>query len=109
MSRRNKPYEKKLRRLERALTKSPEPLIDLVDYLQTRRFAQTAGQARKMILAAKVTDGTSVLGIGKEQRWVPDLVGGIKSEEFDVVHQLVPKSAIGENGIIVDTTPDEMA
>lgn len=72
---------KKAARVRKALgRRTPPPAnIDLVDWLITRRYAQTRGGARKMLEAGKVKSESHVLGRvempvlekGKvENRWV---------------------------------------
>lgn len=78
---------KKLNRLRKALRRTPDRYIDLVDWLQTRGHADTAGQARKIILARRVKSESHVLGIVK----MPQLVGN-KVEDVDTVQPLVPAS-----------------
>jgi hypothetical protein len=82
----HRPIEqKKLARLRKALRRTPDAYIDLVDWLQTRGYADTAGQARKIILARRVKSESHVLGIVK----MPQLVGN-KVEDVDTVDQYVP-------------------
>ena len=77
--------EKKLRRLRKAMRRTPDTYIDLVDWLRTRGYADTAGQARAIILARRVKSESHVLGIAK----MPTLVGN-KVEDVDTVVPLVP-------------------
>jgi hypothetical protein len=54
---------KKLARLRKELTRAPLPAyIDLVQYLKDRGHAQTAGQAKRMLLAGKVRVGANAVG-----------------------------------------------
>lgn len=56
--------EKKLRRLRKAVGRTPLPAyIDLIDWLKTRGHADTSGQARKLILAERVKSESHTLGI----------------------------------------------
>lgn len=65
MSARNRPQEKKLRQLHRAIRKGRIPAyIDLVQWLRDRRYADTAGGARAIILAGRVKSESHVLGKG---------------------------------------------
>lgn len=55
--------KKKLRRLRKALRRTPEGYIDLVRWLKDRGHAQTTGQANKIILAGRVRSESHKLGI----------------------------------------------
>lgn len=55
--------DKKLARLRKALSVGQlQAHIDLVDYLKERRYAQSTGQAKAMLLAGKVRAGANVVG-----------------------------------------------
>lgn len=87
----HRPIEqKKINKLRRQLQQnagSPPAFIDLVDWLQMHRHADTAGQARAIILAGRVKSESHTLGISR----VPKLVAN-KVEMVDVVDPLVPAS-----------------
>ncbi len=76
---------KKIRRLRKALRRSLPAHIDLIDWLKTRGYAQTTGEARKIILDRHVRSESHVLGIKK----IPTLVGD-KVEDVDIVVPYVP-------------------
>jgi hypothetical protein len=54
---------KKINRLRKTIARRPLPAyIDLVQYLQDRGHAQTAGQAKRMLLDGKVRVGANAVG-----------------------------------------------
>lgn len=62
MSRRNKPLEKKARYLERVIRKGRIPTkINLVEWLKDRGYADTTGQALKLIRAGRVKSESHTL------------------------------------------------
>lgn len=66
MSKRNNRDERKLKRLRKSLRKGQLPMrINLIDFLQQRGTADTAGQARKIIEEERVMSESHVLGIIK--------------------------------------------
>jgi hypothetical protein len=75
-------HAKRVRRLRKLLRRTPEKRIDLVDFLQTRGYARTAGAARQMLTDGRVTHESHIIGRvqtpylgadGKvEKRWEPD-------------------------------------
>lgn len=56
--------DKKIRKLERALRKAgaPQASIDLIDWLKTRNYAQTTGEAVCLLLDGKVRVESHVVG-----------------------------------------------
>jgi hypothetical protein len=79
---------KKLRALRKAIARTPLPAyIDLVQYLKDRRYAQTTGQANRLILAGRVKSESHRLGV----RTVKVFEGG-KVIDKDVVDRYVPAS-----------------
>lgn len=54
--------KKRAARMRKALRPGLDRHIDLVDYLITRRYAQTKGAARKMLEDGKVRSESHVLG-----------------------------------------------
>jgi hypothetical protein len=55
--------QKKARRLRKTISRQPLPVnIDLVHYLRTRGYAETAGAARRMLEEGKVRSESHVLG-----------------------------------------------
>lgn len=54
MSQRNTLRNKKLRSLARAMRRAPDAQIDLVQWLRDRRYADTAGGARKLLAEGRV-------------------------------------------------------
>lgn len=77
---------KKLRRLRKSLRSQLPAHIDLIDWLKTRRYAQTTGEAEQVILAGRVKSESHTLGIGKGKK----LNAKGEVEEIDVVHRLIP-------------------
>ena len=64
-----RPLNKKAARRVRKLLRSELPAyIDLIQWLKDRGYAQTTGQAEKLILAGRVRSESHKLGIGKEKR-----------------------------------------
>lgn len=62
MSRRNKPLEKKARTTERAIRKGRVPTVfNLIYWLEDRKLADTAGQARKLIKEGRIKSDSHVL------------------------------------------------
>ena len=65
--------QKKLRRLRKAVERTPLPAyIDLIDWLKTRRYAQTTGQAIRMLEQGKVRSESHVVGREKRIMLVKD-------------------------------------
>lgn len=63
MSRKNKPLEKKIRRLDRSIRKGLMPTsIDLVQWLQDHHYAKDRKTAVKLIQDGRVTSDSHVLG-----------------------------------------------
>lgn len=63
MSTKNRPENKKLRRLERALRKGRLPrYFDVVHWLKDRGYANTTGQAIQLLLDGKVVSESHALG-----------------------------------------------
>lgn len=59
----SRPREaKKLRKLKKALRNTPPTSINLIEYLRVRRYAQTAGEARRLLTDGKVMVGSHVIG-----------------------------------------------
>ena len=73
--------QKKLRRLRKAVERTPLPAyIDLIDWLKTRRYADTTGQAIRLLVDGKVKSESHVIGREKRvffkddkqhERWEP--------------------------------------
>lgn len=83
MSRRDRT-EKKLKRLRKTLKTQPlEAQINLLEWLQDRRYAQSTGQARKIILDGRVRSESHVLGIRSVEH-------PLTHEKMEVVHPWVP-------------------
>lgn len=76
--------EKKLRRLRKALRRTPPAFIDLVAWLKLHGYADTTGKAHKIILDGRVRSESHKLGIG---RGVAVKKG--KLVEVDEVHPMV--------------------
>lgn len=54
--------DKKLRRLKKALRPSTPSFINLIEWLRDRGYAQTAGEARKLLLDGKVKVESHTVG-----------------------------------------------
>lgn len=109
MSKRNRRDAKKMRKLERVLTRSPQPLIDLEHYLQLHGYAQTAGGARQIILDGRVQVDGEPIGIGKDKRYIPDIEsGGILVDEYDVVHLVPDVAGLRASIVIAEKSPEEV-
>lgn len=68
MSRKNLPFEKKIRALERAIKKGRVPTtIDLAQWLEDRKYASTKGKALSMIYDGHVMSESHVI----RTRYVP--------------------------------------
>ena len=64
MSARNRRPNKKIRALERALRKGRTPTkINLIDWLKDRRYAQTTGEAMRIIRAKRVRSESHAVGV----------------------------------------------
>lgn len=90
---------KQANRLRKALRNTPETYIDLIDWLKQHRYAQTSGEAEKIILAGRVRSESHKLGIAKgralkDSARVKLAMGRQLAEddfeERDVVQRLVP-------------------
>lgn len=57
--------KKRANKLRKALRRTPEGFIDLIAYLKDRGYAQTSGEAEKIILAGRVQSESHKLGIRK--------------------------------------------
>ena len=77
---------KKIRRLRKLLRVTPPRYINLVDWLQTRGHAQTAGGARKLLIEGKVTKGSHSIG----RMAVPIVDAEGDSEEVFLPAPIVP-------------------
>lgn len=64
--------QKQLRRLRKALRRTPPAYIDLIDWLKTRRHAQTSGQALTMLADGRVMSESHVVGRRREIVRKPD-------------------------------------
>lgn len=83
--------EKKIRKLEKALRRTPPARIDLVEWLKRHKHAQTSGEARKLLTDGRVRIGSHVVGrveietsSGKEFFPVP-LIPAEQGEEIIVL------------------------
>lgn len=54
---------KQVKRMRKALRVSPPAFLDLIEWLQSHRHAQTADAAREIILAGRVRHGSHTVGI----------------------------------------------
>ena len=74
-------HEKKLARLRKTINRRPLPaFIDLIDYLKLHRYADTTGQAIRLLVDGKVKSESHVIGREKRiflkddkqhERWEP--------------------------------------
>jgi hypothetical protein len=79
--------DKKVKRLRRTLERGTlTSYIDLIDWLKTRGYAQTTGEARRIILARRVRSESHPLGVRK----VSQLSAQGKVEDVEVVDPYVP-------------------
>lgn len=78
--------QKKLRRLKKAL-RAPLPVhFDLVAWLKDRRYAQTTGEANRLILAGRVRSGSHTIGTTEVPK--VDVTGEVTTET--VVQRIQP-------------------
>ena len=91
--------KKRANRVRKALRRTPETFIDLVAWLKLHGYANTTGEANRIILARRVKSESHVLGVTKAS--VPKQGARLKVaigreltdddfEERDVVERLVP-------------------
>lgn len=64
--------QKKLARLRKAVRPALPVYFDLVDYLKLHRFAQTTGEANRLILDERVRSGSHVIGLVDAPVQTPD-------------------------------------
>jgi hypothetical protein len=57
--------DKKVRRLRKMLRRTPTAYIDLIQWLKDRDYAQTTGEATRLILAEKVRVDSHAVGFFK--------------------------------------------
>lgn len=81
---------KKANKLRKAMRRTPPVWLDLVQWLRSHGYAQTAGEARKIIIDKRVKSESHTLGLTK--RTVLEQ-GKIVEREF--VAPLVPASVRG--------------
>lgn len=90
MSARNRTKEKKIRALRRALRKGRLPAkIDLVHWLKLHRYAQTSGEARRLLLSGRVKSESHPLGVRIVEIFNED---GTLDRKQRVLDQFVPAS-----------------
>lgn len=78
---------KQLRKLRKQVQRTPLPrLFDPVEWLKSRRHAQTTGEALKIILEGRLRSGSHI--VGRHTMQVLDAAG--KPEDKDFVLQAVP-------------------
>lgn len=96
--------KKRAARVRKALRRTPAASLDIVQWLKDRRYAQTTGEAERIILAKRVRSESHPLGIAKEQRPKPSARARLEAglplskddfEEVDVVQRLVPAKLRG--------------
>jgi hypothetical protein len=106
-------------RMRKALRHTPDRYFNLIEWLCDHGHAQTAGQARKIILARRVRSDSHVLGIRREPVLVPadgkkvnpfDKTGAqqreMKVEVQDVCAPVIPV-ALRENLQVLAHAPEE--
>ena len=80
--------EKQLRRLRKTLNRTPLPAwIDLVYWLKSRGYADTTGQALRMMLDGKVRSESHV--VGRER--VGRIIQGQEVEQWEPVYRVPAK------------------
>ena len=93
--------KKRANKLRKALRRTPTAYIDLIAYLKDRGYAQTSGEAEKIILDGRVRSDSHKLGIGKGTQLKKGSVlrasVGVELteedfEEVDIVQRHVPAS-----------------
>lgn len=100
--------DKKIAKLGKLLRRtSPPAYIDLVQWLKDRRYAQTTGEAERIILAGRVKSESHTLGIYKVEK--PKLsklqvrlgqVEALETETVDAVDRYVPARLRGTITVI---------
>lgn len=56
-------FDKRIARLRKLTQRTPLPIgFDLVQWLKDRRYAQTTGEANRIILADRIRSGSHVIG-----------------------------------------------
>lgn len=83
---------KQANRLRKALRASPATMIDLVQYLKDRRYAQTTGEAEKIILDGRVRSESHKLGITK----------GRKIKDSSILKARMGRELVEEDWEVVD-------
>jgi hypothetical protein len=78
--------QKKLNNLRRALRPALPVYFDLVEWLKMRRYAQTTGEANRLILAGRVRNGSHRIGVKEVP--VEQADGTLKT--IEVVHRVQP-------------------
>lgn len=87
----HRPLEgKKLRRLRKALRQKPDTVINLVEYLKLRGYAQTTGEAKRIILDRRVRSESHTLGIQQGIVTGKNEQGKLEFKVGDVVAPLIP-------------------
>jgi hypothetical protein len=101
--------KKRANQVRKMLRRELPAYIDLVQWLKDRRYAQTTGQAEKMILDGRVRSESHKLGIGKGLRVkkgteIKILRGGSVEEsdweEVPVVNRHVPAKLRGTINVV---------
>jgi hypothetical protein len=80
--------QKKLAKLRKSLRDRPDTHIDIVSWLRDRRYAQTAGEAKKLILDGRLFADGRAVGIG--EREVPKKIGAGKLAKTLQETEIVP-------------------
>lgn len=87
MSRRNTdPTERQMRKLRKLTRRKLPRYFDIVDWLKMRRYAQTTGEAERLILAGRLRSGSHTVGIVEVDVKQPDG----KTEKQKVVQRVQP-------------------
>lgn len=95
MSVKNTPANKKIRKLERALRKGRIPrYLNLVHWLEDHGYAQTAGEARKLIDEDRVMSeshpvGKTVVEIPAAEPTMEN-PSGTEAMKFRITHPVIP-------------------
>jgi hypothetical protein len=89
--------QKKVARLRKAINRKPLPaFINLVHWLKLHGYAQTSGEADRLILAGKVRAGANKVGFEKVPVRTPDG----KVVDQDVVRAIIP-AALGPDLMVL--------
>lgn len=99
--------------MRKALRSSLPARFDLVQWLKDRRYADTTGQAEKIILAGRVKSESHTLGIGHTKRLKPltklEKITSTSShtlENVDVVERYIDVALKPNVHVLAERAPD---